>query len=85
MIFPYNLGYITFSDVSINENDKIALMGKNGVGKSTLLKIIADKVNLYRNAAPKDAVAAYLPQHLLTTDGATVVEETSKAFGEIFT
>jgi ATP-binding cassette subfamily F protein 3 len=32
---------------------------------------------------PKDAVVAYLPQHLLTTDG-TVVEEASKAFGEIF-
>jgi len=35
-------------------------------------------------SAPKDAVIAYLPQHLLTTDGATVMEETSKAFGQIF-
>ncbi|HWS61011.1 MAG TPA: ABC-F family ATP-binding cassette domain-containing protein, partial [Flavobacterium sp.] len=35
-------------------------------------------------SAPKEAVIAYLPQHLLTTDGATVMEETSKAFGEIF-
>jgi ATP-binding cassette subfamily F protein 3 len=32
----------------------------------------------------KDAIVAYLPQHLLATDGATVMEETSKAFGEIF-
>lgn len=81
-------GTTLFSDVSfaINENDKIALMGKNGAGKSTLLKIIAgqSKPSTGNISAPKDAVVAYLPQHLLTTDGATVMEETSKAFGEIF-
>ena len=61
-------------------------MGKNGAGKSTLLKIIAgqSKPSTGNISAPKDAVVAYLPQHLLTTDGATVMEETSKAFGEIF-
>ncbi len=81
-------GTTLFSDVSfaINENDKIALMGKNGAGKSTLLKIIADeaKPSSGNISAPKDAVIAYLPQHLLTSDNATVMEETSKAFGEIF-
>ena len=81
-------GTTLFSDVSfaINENDKIALMGKNGAGKSTLLKIIAgqSKPSTGNISAPKDAVVAYLPQHLLTTDGATVVEEASKAFGEVF-
>jgi ATP-binding cassette subfamily F protein 3 len=81
-------GTTLFSDVSfaINENDKIALMGKNGAGKSTLLKIIAgqSKPSTGNISAPKEAVIAYLPQHLLTTDGATVVEEASKAFGEIF-
>ncbi len=81
-------GTTLFSDVSfaINENDKIALMGKNGAGKSTLLKIIAGqtKPSTGNISAPKDAVVAYLPQHLLTTDGATVMEEASKAFGEIF-
>ena len=81
-------GTTLFSDVSfaINENDKIALMGKNGAGKSTLLKIIAGeaKASTGNISAPKEAVIAYLPQHLLTTDGATVMEETSKAFGEIF-
>ncbi len=81
-------GTTLFSDVSfaINENDKIALMGKNGAGKSTLLKIIAGeaKPSTGNISAPKEAVIAYLPQHLLTTDGATVMEETSKAFGEIF-
>jgi len=77
-----------FSDVSfaINENDKIALMGKNGAGKSTLLKIIAgvSKPTKGMVSAPKDAVIAYLPQHLLTEDNCTVKEETAKAFMEIF-
>ncbi|WP_394774154.1 ABC-F family ATP-binding cassette domain-containing protein [Flavobacterium sp.] len=81
-------GTTLFSDVSfaINENDKIALMGKNGAGKSTLLKIIAgqSKPSTGSISAPKDAIVAYLPQHLLTQDGATVMEEASKAFGEIF-
>ncbi len=81
-------GTTLFSEVSfaINENDKIALMGKNGAGKSTLLKIIAgqSKPSTGNISAPKEAVIAYLPQHLLTTDNATVMEETSKAFGEIF-
>ena len=81
-------GTTLFADVSfaINENDKIALMGKNGAGKSTLLKIIAGqgKPSTGNVSAPKDAIIAYLPQHLLTTDGATVMEEASKAFGEIF-
>jgi ATP-binding cassette, subfamily F, member 3 len=81
-------GTTLFSDVSfaINENDKIALMGKNGAGKSTLLKIIAgeSKPSSGNISAPKEAVIAYLPQHLLTKDGSTVMEEASKAFGEIF-
>jgi len=82
-------GTTLFSDVSfaINENDKIALMGKNGAGKSTLLKIIAgaNKPSTGSISAPKEAIIAYLPQHLLTEDGATVMEEASKAFSEIFT
>jgi ATP-binding cassette subfamily F protein 3 len=81
-------GTILFSDVSfaINENDKIALMGKNGAGKSTLLKIIAgvSKPSSGSISAPKEAVIAYLPQHLLTKDEATVMEEASKAFAEVF-
>ncbi|KOS06204.1 glycosyl transferase family 2 [Flavobacterium akiainvivens] len=81
-------GTTLFSDVSfsINENDKIALMGKNGAGKSTLLKIIAgaSKPSTGAISAPKGTVIAYLPQHLLTEDNATVMEETSKAFAGIF-
>ena len=77
-----------FSGVSfvINENDKIALMGKNGAGKSTLLKIVAglNKPSSGSISAPKEAVIAYLPQHLLTEDNCTVREEASKAFNEYF-
>ncbi|RRJ87769.1 ABC transporter ATP-binding protein [Paenimyroides tangerinum] len=81
-------GTTLFSGVNfaINENDKIALMGKNGAGKSTLLKIVAgvNKPSTGSISAPKDAVIAYLPQHLLSHDDATVREEASKAFAEIF-
>lgn len=81
-------GETLFSDVSfvVNENDKIALMGKNGAGKSTMMKIIAGEQKPTRGnvRAPKDAVIAYLPQHLLTDDTATVFEEASKAFKQIF-
>jgi len=81
-------GTTLFRDVSfsINETDKIALMGKNGAGKSTLLKIIAgvNKPSIGSISAPKEAIIAYLPQHLLTHDDATVFEETSKAFSDIF-
>ncbi|MCM4151449.1 ABC transporter ATP-binding protein [Arenibacter sp. N53] len=81
-------GDTLFSDVSfvINENDKIALMGKNGAGKSTMMKIIAGEQKASRGHIrfPKDAVIAYLPQHLLTDDNCTVFEEASKAFKEIF-
>jgi len=79
-------GTTLFSDVtfSINENDKIALMGKNGAGKSTILKIIAGeaKPTTGNVTGPKEAVIAYLPQHLLTQDKVTVLEETMKAFAE---
>lgn len=80
-------GSALFSNITfnINENDRIALMGKNGAGKSTLLKIIAgaNKPTRGKVSAPRDAVIAYLPQHLLTEDDATVFEEASKAFSKI--
>lgn len=70
-------GTTLFSDISfqINEKDRIALMGKNGAGKSTLLKILAGVRQPSRGkvTAPKDCVVAYLPQHLMTEDGRTVL------------
>jgi len=79
-------GKTLFKDVTfvINENDKIALMGKNGAGKSTMMKIIAgvDKPTRGHVRYNKDNVIAYLPQHLLTEDDCTVFEETMKAFHE---
>src|SRR5690606_23813764 len=81
-------GTTLFSDVSfvVNETDKIALMGKNGAGKSTMLKIIAGVTKPSRGQinTPKDTVIAYLPQHLLTEDNSTVFDETAKAFHVIF-
>lgn len=81
-------GQTLFKDVSfvINEGDKIALMGKNGAGKSTMMKIIAGLQAPTRGKVqfPKEAVIAYLPQHLLTDDNCTVFEETSKAFSKVF-
>jgi ATP-binding cassette subfamily F protein 3 len=80
-------GSTLFSDISfvVNDKDRIALMGKNGAGKSTLLKIIAGvkTASKGRISAPKDAVIAYLPQHLLTEDNRTVFEETAQAFARI--
>jgi len=80
-------GTTLFKDISfgINDKDRIALMGKNGAGKSTLLKIIAGARTPTRGriSAPKDAVIAYLPQHLMTEDNRTVFEETAQAFAPI--
>lgn len=81
-------GHTLFNDVSftINADDKIALMGKNGAGKSTMMKIIAGVQNPTRGnvRTPKDAIIAYLPQHLLTEDDTTVFDEASKAFSHVF-
>lgn len=81
-------GQVLFKNVSfvINDGDKIALMGKNGAGKSTMMKIIAGLQKPTRGKVqfPKEAVIAYLPQHLLTDDNCTVFEETAKAFVKVF-
>jgi ATP-binding cassette subfamily F protein 3 len=81
-------GKTLFSGISfaINPTDKIALMGKNGAGKSTIMKIIAGEMKPTRGGvrAPKEAVIAYLPQHLLTEDTSTVFDEAAKAFKQVF-
>jgi ATP-binding cassette subfamily F protein 3 len=77
-------GTTLFKDISfvVNDKDRIALMGKNGAGKSTLLKILAGVQQPSRGgvSAPKDAVIAYLPQHLMNDSNRTVFEETLQAF-----
>ncbi len=81
-------GHTLFKDVNfvINPEDKIALMGKNGAGKSTMMKIIAGLQAPTRGKVqyPKEVVIAYLPQHLLTEDNCTVFDETAKAFSKFF-
>ena len=70
----------------INKKDRIALVGKNGAGKSTMLKIIAGlqaptsgNVNM-----PKDLTVGYLPQQMNLSDTRTVMEEAEQAFSYIF-
>ncbi len=76
-----------FSDVSyvINDRDRIALVGKNGAGKSTMLKIIAglQKPTSGSVAIPRDTTIAYLPQVMELSDGRTVRQETELAFQHI--
>lgn len=80
-------GEVLFDDVSfvVNPTDKIALMGKNGAGKSTMMKIIAGIQKPTRGGVSKtnDATIAYLPQHLLMDDDCTVFQEAAKAFQQI--
>ena len=82
-------GTTLFKDISfvINDKDRIALMGKNGAGKSTLLKILAGEKtpSSGKVSAPKDAVIAYLPQHLITENKRTLFEEAALAFSHITT
>lgn len=78
---------VLFQDVSyvINKKDKIALVGKNGAGKSTMLKIIAGLQQPTSGvvAKPNDLTIGYLPQQMLLTDGRTVFEEVKTVFGEL--
>jgi ATP-binding cassette subfamily F protein 3 len=69
----------------INKRDRIALVGKNGAGKSTMLKIIAglQRPTSGTVAVPQDVTIGYLPQHMTLTDTNTVIDEVRKAFGHI--
>lgn len=73
-----------FHDVSfvINDRDRIALVGKNGAGKSTMLKILCglQKPTDGVVAVPNDTTIGYLPQVMKLQDDTTVKEETRKAF-----
>ena len=76
-----------FDNVSyvINPRDKIALVGKNGAGKSTMLKIIAGLQQPTSGTVAKsgDVTVGYLPQQMTLSDDTTVIEEASKAFAHL--
>ena len=76
-----------FEDVSyvINKKDRIALVGKNGAGKSTMLKILAGLQQPTAGvvAVPKDCTIGYLPQVMRLADSRTVMQEAEQAFAHI--
>ena len=70
---------------TITRRDRIALVGKNGAGKSTMLKIIAGLQNPTSGAVavPNDTTIGYLPQQMEVADSTTLADEVRKAFGHI--
>ncbi|TWV13066.1 ABC-F family ATP-binding cassette domain-containing protein [Bacteroidaceae bacterium HV4-6-C5C] len=79
---------VLFEDVSyvINKKDRIALVGKNGAGKSTMLKILAGLQTPSAGivAMPKEVTIGYLPQVMILSDSRTVKAEAELAFEEMF-
>ena len=77
-----------FEDVSyvINKKDRIALVGKNGAGKSTMLKILAGLQHPTAGtvSVPRDCTIGYLPQVMVLSDERTVMQEAELAFEHIF-
>ena len=69
----------------INDRDRIALVGKNGAGKSTMLKILCGKQQPTSGnvAVPNDQTVGYLPQVMILQDDTTVREEARKAFVKV--
>lgn len=74
-----NINYV------INKNDRIALVGKNGAGKSTMLKIIAGlQIPTSGTVSmPSDITIGYLPQQMRLVDNCTLREEAAKAFEHV--
>ncbi len=77
-----------FEDVSyvINKKDRIALVGKNGAGKSTMLKILAGLQHPTAGTVsiPRECTIGYLPQVMVLSDERTVMQEAELAFEHIF-
>ena len=77
-----------FQEVSyvVNKKDRIALVGKNGAGTSTLLKILAGLQRPTEGvvAIPRECTIGYLPQVMKLADERTVLQEAELAFEHIF-
>lgn len=80
-------GFTLFDNISflINPKDRIGLAGKNGAGKSTMLKLLAGQQNPTKGeiAIPRECKIGYLPQDMIHQHGRTVFAETETAFEEI--
>ena len=80
-------GFTLFDDISfvVNKKDRIALVGKNGAGKSTMLKIFAGLQSPTSGSIsiPKEVTIGYLPQQMQLVDHHTVREEAELAFAHI--
>ena len=81
-------GFVLLNDINfhISENDKIGLVGKNGAGKSTILKLICGIQNPTNGkvAVPNDVKIGYLPQIMEHHRGRTVIDEAMTAFADMF-
>ena len=81
-------GFVLLNDINfhISENDKIGLVGKNGAGKSTILKLICglQSPTSGKVAVPGGMKIGYLPQIMEHHKGRTVIEEAMLAFADMF-
>ena len=80
-------GWTLFDEISflVNEKERIGLVGKNGAGKTTILKLIAGLQQPTSGAVTKnaDCTIGYLPQQMQVADTTTLLAETAKAFEEV--
>ncbi|QZT38615.1 ATP-binding cassette domain-containing protein [Halosquirtibacter xylanolyticus] len=80
-------GFDLFKNLTfkINPKDRIGLTGRNGAGKSTMLKVFAKQKEATSGEVvrPKDVTVGYLPQHMMVNDHRTVLEEAESAFDDI--
>ena len=80
-------GWTLFDNISflINPKDRIGLVGRNGAGKSTILKLIAGEQQPTSGAVTRngECTIGYLPQQMRVADTTTLLDETEKAFDEV--